>query len=89
MNQKEMYLGGWATALLILVAICSLGNETFAVGGFVLALITMLAISCGIRLMLLSAAKEGYGTDWKAFGYYALGAAISTVVPMFLFLVSA
>ena len=89
MNQKEMYLGGWATALLNLVAICSLGNEPFSIGGFVFALLIMLAISCGIRLMLLSAAKESYGTNWKAFGYYALGAAISTVVPMFLFLVSA
>ena len=89
MNQKEMYLGGWATALLILVALCSLGNEPFLVGGFALAMAVLLAFSCGIRLMLLSSTKGEKGTDWKAFGSYAVGAAISTIIPLGLFLIAA
>lgn len=92
MKSREMFLGGWATALANLVAICSVGNDEIIVWGFVVAMLVILAVSCGIRLMLASCVKEAEkkdaATDWASFGSYSLGACISTAVTLFLFLIS-
>lgn len=93
MKSKEVFLGGWATALANLVAICSVGNDEISTSGFVIAMLVILAVSCGIRLMLASCVKEVDGhdvaTDWISFGSYSLGAVITTAVTMFIFLISA
>lgn len=93
MKSKEVFLGGWATALANLVAICSVGNDEISTSGFVIAMLVILAVSCGIRLMLASCVKEVDGqdvaTDWVSFGSYSLGAVITTAVTMFIFLISA
>ncbi|MBQ4589115.1 MAG: hypothetical protein IJA95_07495 [Bacteroidaceae bacterium] len=68
MKSREVFLGGWATALANLVAIGSVGSDPIGKGGLVLALLVILAVSCGIRLMLASCVKEGKDrdlpTDW-------------------------
>ena len=92
MKSREVFLGGWATALANLVAIGSVGSDPIGKGGLVLALLVVLVVSCGIRLMLASCVKEGKDsdlpTDWASFGSYSLGAAISTAVTLFIFLIS-
>lgn len=92
MKSKEMFLGGWATALANLVAIGSVGNGPIGKGGLVLGMLAILVVSCGIRLMLASCVKEGKDrdlpTDWVSFGSYSLGAVISTAVTLFIFLVA-
>ena len=92
MKSREVFLGGWATALANLVAIGSVGSEPIGKGGLVLALLVILAVSCGIRLMLASCVKEGKDrdlpTDWASFGSYSLGAVISAAVTLFIFLIS-
>ena len=90
MNLKEMSLGGWSTAILALVAMCSLGNEPFEAGLFVCVLLFLMAFSCLMRGRLLySGAQRKKGIDWKAFRDYAIGAGISVVVPALLFAISA
>lgn len=92
MKSKEVFLGGWATALANLVAIGSVGNGEISTSGFVIAMSVILVVSCGVRLMLASCVKEGEDmdlpTDWASFGSYSLGAVISTVVTLFIFLIS-
>ena len=92
MKSREVFLGGWATALANLVAIGSVGSDPIGKGGLVLALLVVLVVSCGIRLMLASCVKEGKDrdlpTDWASFGSYSLGAVISTAVTLFIFLIS-
>ena len=92
MKSREVFLGGWATALANLVAICSVGNDEISTSGLVIAMSVILAVSCGVRLMLASCVKEGIDrdlpTDWASFGSYSLGAVISTAVTLFFFLVS-
>lgn len=92
MKSREVFLGGWATALTNLVAIGSVGSDPISKGGLVLALLVILAVSCGIRLMLASCVKEVDGqdvaTDWASFGSYSFGAVISTAVTLFIFLIS-
>lgn len=89
MNIKEMSLGGWSTAILALVAMCSLGNEPFEAGPFVCVLLVLMAFSCLIRGMLLYSSPQKKGIDWKALGCYGIGAAVSVAVPavmmMFVF----
>lgn len=92
MKSREVFLGGWATALANLVAIGSVGSDPIGKGGLVLALLVVLVVSCGIRLMLASCVKEGKDrdlpTDWASFGSYSLGAVISSAVTLFIFLIS-
>lgn len=92
MKSREVFLGGWATALANLVAIGSVGSDPIGKGGLVLALLVILAVSCGIRLMIASCVKEGKDrdlpTDWASFGSYSLGAVISAAVTLFIFLIS-
>lgn len=90
MDIKEMSLGGWSTAILALVAMCSLGNEPFEAGPFVCVLLVLMAFSCLIRgMMLYSESQRKKGIDWKAFRDYVIGAGISVVVPAFLFAIAA
>lgn len=92
MKSREVFLGGWATALANLVAIGSVGNDEISIEGFVFAMLVILAVSCGVSLMLASCVKEVDGqdvaTDWASFGSYSLGAVISTAVTLFIFLIS-
>lgn len=92
MKSREVFLGGWATALANLVAIGSVGSSPIDKGGLVLALLVILAVSCGIRLMLASCVKEDKDmdlpTDWVSFGSYSLGAVISAAVTLLIFLIS-
>lgn len=92
MKSREVFLGGWATALANLAAIGSVGNDEISIAGFVFAMSVILAVSCGIRLMLASCVKEVDGhdvaTDWASFGSYSLGAVISAAVTLFIFLIS-
>lgn len=89
MNFKEMFLGGWATALIVLVAVCSLGNEPFEAGTFVCVLLVLMVFSCLIRGMMLYSESQRQGFDWNAFRDYVIGAGISVVVPALLFAISA
>lgn len=89
MNLKEMFLGGWATAMLALVAMCSLGNEPFEVTPFMCVLLVLMGFSCLIRGMLLYSSPQKKGIDWKAFRDYAIGAGISVIVPALLFAIAA
>lgn len=89
MNVKEMSLGGWSTALMVLVAMCSLGNEPFDAVPFVGVMIVLMGFCCLVRgMMLYSASKKG-SVDWMAFRDFAIGAAISVIVPALLFSVAA
>lgn len=92
MKAKEMYLGGWVTSLVNLIAIGSADGEEIQKGGFVLAMLIILAVSCGIRLMVASAAKEKEDSDaptnWTLLGHYSIGAAISTAVTLLIFLLA-
>lgn len=89
MNVKEMSLGGWSTALLVLVAVCSLGNEPFGVLPFLGVLAVVMIFTCGVRAMMLCSTSDKKNTDWKALGCYGIGAAVSVAVPavmmMFVF----
>lgn len=85
MNIKEMSLGGWSTAILVLVAMCSLGNEPFEAGPFVCVLLVLMAFSCLIRGMMLYSESQRQGIDWKAFRDFLIGAGISIAVPAVLF----
>lgn len=84
-----MSLGGWSTAILALVAMCSLGNEPFEAGPLVCVLLVLMAFSCLIRGMMLYSESKRQGIDWKAFRDYAIGAGISVVVPALLFAIAA
>lgn len=83
-----MSLGGWITALILLLAMCSLGNEPFLVGGFIGTVLIIFGFSCGIRLMLLATKEKELGVEWKSFKWYSIGAAISAFVPLGLFLLA-
>lgn len=89
MNLKEMFLGGWATAMLALVAMCSLGNEPFEAGAFVFVLLVLMVFSCLIRGMMLYSESQRQDIDWKAYRDYVIGAGISVVVPALLFAIAA
>jgi hypothetical protein len=89
MNLKEMFLGGWATALIVLVAMCSLGNEPFEAGPFGCVLLVLMVFSCMIRGMMLYSESQRQGFDWKAYRDYVIGAGISVVVPALLFAIAA
>ena len=89
MNLKEMFLGGWATALIVLVAVCSLGNEPFGVLPFLGVLAVVMIFTCGVRAMMLCSASDKKGIDWKAYRDYVIGAGISVVVPALLFAIAA
>lgn len=89
MNLKEMFLGGWATALIVLVAVCSLGNEPFEAGSFVCVLLVLMVFSCLIRGMMLYSESQRQGIDWKDFRDFAIGAGISIAVPAVLFAIAA
>ena len=89
MNLKEMFLGGWATALIVLVAMCSLGNEPFGVLPFLGVLAVVMIFTCGVRAMMLCSASDKKGIDWKAYRDYVIGAGISVVVPALLFAIAA
>lgn len=89
MNLKEMFLGGWATALIVLVAVCSLGNEPFGVLPFLGVLAVVMIFTCGVRAMMLCSASDKKGIDWKAYRDYVIGAGISVVVPALLFAIDA
>ena len=90
MNIKELYFGGWVTALINVIAMCSAGNEPFIVSGFIIAMIIIFIFCSGIRLMMASALKEkegeDCGTDWISFGSFAAGSAISTIITIIMFL---
>lgn len=88
MNVKEMFLGGWATALIVLVAVCSLGNEPFGVLPFLGVLAVVMIFTCGVRAMMLCSASDKKGIDWKAYRDYVIGAGISVVVPALLFAIA-
>ena len=89
MNLKEMFLGGWATALIVLVAVCSLGNEPFDVLPFLGVLAVVMIFTCGVRAMALCSTPDKKGIDWKAYRDYVIGAGISVVVPALLFAIAA
>lgn len=89
MNIKEMSLGGWSTAILALIAMCSLGNESFSVGPFIGVLTVLMGFSCLIRGMMLYSESQRQSIDWKVFRDYVIGAGISVVVPAVLFAISA
>ena len=89
MNLKEMFLGGWATALIVLVAVCSLGNEPFGVLPFLGVLAVVMIFTCGVRAMMLCSTSDKKNTDWKAYRDYVIGAGISVVVPALLFAIAA
>lgn len=89
MNVKEMFLGGWATALIVLVAVCSLGNEPFGVLPFLGVLAVVMIFTCVVRAMMLCSASDKKGIDWKAYRDYVIGAGISVVVPALLFAIAA
>lgn len=89
MNLKEMFLGGWATALIVLVAMCSLGNEPFGVLPFLGVLAVVMIFTCGVRAMMLCSASDKKSIDWKAYRDYVIGAGISVVVPALLFAIAA
>ena len=89
MNLKEMFLGGWATALIVLVAVCSLGNEPFGVLPFLGVLAVIMIFTCGVRAMMLCSTSDKKNTDWKAYRDYVIGAGISVVVPALLFAIAA
>lgn len=84
-----MFLGGWATALIVLVAVCSLGNEPFEVVPFIGMLAVIMAFTCGVRAMGFASTPDKKNTDWKAYRDYVIGAGISVVVPALLFAISA
>lgn len=88
MDVKEMSKGGWSTALLVLVAMCSLGNEPFEAGPFVCVLLVLMGFSCLIRGMLLYSESQKKGIDWKAFRDFMIGAGISIAVPAVLFAIA-
>jgi hypothetical protein len=89
MNLKEMFLGGWATALIVLVAVCSLGNEPFGVLPFLGVLAVVMIFTCGVRAMMLCSASDKKSIDWKAYRDYVIGAGVSVVVPALLFAIAA
>lgn len=89
MNVKEIFLGGWATAILILVAMCSLGNEPFSVGPFIGVISVLMGFCCLIRVMVLCSTPEKKNTDWKAFRDFVIGAGISAIIPAVLFSIAA
>lgn len=89
MNLREMFLGGWATAMLALVAVCSLGNEPFSVGPFIGVLAVLMGFSCLIRVMILCSNSDKKNIDWKDYRDYVIGAGISVVVPALLFAIAA
>lgn len=89
MNVKEMSLGGWATAVLILVAMCSLGNEPFSAGPFVGVISVLMGFCCLIRAMVLCSTPEKKNIDWKAFRDFVIGAGISAIIPAVLFSIAA
>ena len=89
MNVKEMSLGGWATAMLALVAMCALGNEPFSAGPFMGVLAVLMGFSCLIRGMILHSNSDKKNIDWKAYRDYVIGAGISVVVPALLFAIAA
>lgn len=89
MNVKEMYLGGWSTALMVLVAMCSLGNEPFDAAPFVGVMLVLMGFCCLVRGMMLYSAAKGGGIDWMAFRDFAIGAGVSVIVPAVLFSVAA
>lgn len=92
MNTKEIYFGGWVTALCNIIAMCSVGNDPIQTVGFVIAMIIIFLFCSGIRLMMASAVKEVPGQDastkWVDFGSFALGAGISTVITILMFLIA-
>lgn len=92
MNAKEIYFGGWMTALLNVIAMCSAGNDPFDTFGFVIAMVIVFLFCSGIRLMLASAGKEDpedgdAPTKWTEFGSFALGSGISTAITILMFLI--
>lgn len=89
MNLKEMFLGGWATALIVLVAMCSLGNEPFGVLPFLGVLAVVMIFTCGVRAMMLCSSSDKKNIDWKAYRDYVIGAGISVIVPALLFAIAA
>ena len=86
---KEIYLGGWITALMILIAICSIGGHTDYVGIFIGIMCILAAFGGFVRSMMLYSNSGKKGIDWKALGCYGIGAAVSVAVPavmmMFVF----
>lgn len=86
---KEIYLGGWITALMILIAICSIGGHTDYVGIFIGIMCILAVFGCFVRAMMLFSFSGKKSIDWRALGYYAIGAAVSVAVPavmmMFVF----
>lgn len=91
MNFKEMFLGAIITALIdLIVFLTVIGGELFT-PGVVIGLLVIFAFSSGVRLMIASArpevANKETGTDWKSFGSYTLGAAVSTIIAMLLFFI--
>lgn len=91
MKGKSLFLGGWVTALANIVAVLSVGIDPIQTGGFIIAMLIILVLSCSICLMLLSAGKESDGesaTNWASVGSYALGAAISTATTIIIHLLA-
>lgn len=92
MKAKEIYLGGWITALTNTIAICSVAGEQIIKWGFIFAMLAILAISIAIRWMVASCPKETEGcdasTDWLSLGMFSIGATISTAVALFIYLVA-
>lgn len=84
MKTKELIIGFVATALAESVAVWSVGGDDIILYGFIIAMVVILFMSCGIRLMLASATKETNGqsssTDWQVVCSYCLGSVISTVL---------
>ena len=86
---KEVFLGGWVTSLMVLVALCSIGGTTEQVGVFIGIMCILAAFGGFVRSMMLNSDSGKKGIDWKALGCYGIGAAVSVAVPavmmMFVF----
>lgn len=78
---KEIYLGGWITSLMVLIAICSIGGTTDYVGIFIGIMGILAVFGCFIRAMMIFSFSGKKSIDWMALGYYVIGAAISVAVP--------
>ena len=50
---KEVFLGGWMTSLLVLVALCSIGGATEQVGVFIGIMCILAAFGGFVRSMML------------------------------------
>lgn len=88
MNSKELFLGGWVNALMILVSILSLGGDEMNKTGYIISVIIMLSFSSIVRTVLGNATKNDSPSDWKAIGSYIFGATISSIIAIVLYLIA-